>query len=65
GDVLAGTIAGLLSQGLSMENAAAVGVYLHGLAGEEVRRRVGDTGMVAGDLLLELPLAIKALRQNP
>ena len=65
GDVLAGTIAGLLSQGLSMEDAAAVGVYLHGLAGEEVRRRVGDTGMVAGDLLPELPLAIKALRQNP
>ena len=63
GDVLAGSIVGLLSQGLSMEDAAAVGVYLHGIAGEEVRRRLGDTGMVAGDLLPELPLAIKRSRQ--
>ena len=62
GDVLAGSIAGLLSQGLSMEDAAAVGVYIHGVAGEAVRRRMGDTGMVAGDLLPELPLAIKATR---
>ncbi|MDA0769350.1 MAG: NAD(P)H-hydrate dehydratase [Chloroflexi bacterium] len=62
GDVLAGSIVGLLSQGLSMQDAAAVGVYLHGLAGEEVRRHFGDTGMVASDLLPELPLAIKSLR---
>ncbi len=62
GDVLAGSIAGLLSQGVSLEDAAALGVYLHGLAGESVRNRLGDTGMVASDLLSELPLAIKALR---
>ena len=62
GDVLAGSIVGLLSQGLSMEAAAALGVYLHGLAGEGVRQRLGDMGMVAGDLLPELPLVIKQTR---
>ena len=64
GDVLAGSIAGLLSQGASLENAAALGVYLHGLAGEAVRDRLGDTGMVASDLLPELPLAIRTLREG-
>ena len=64
GDVLAGSIAGLLSQGVSLEDAAALGVYLHGLAGECVRSRLGDTGMVASDLLPELPLAIKAMREG-
>ena len=62
GDVLAGTIAGLLSQDVPLEDAATLGVYLHGLAGERVCDRLGDTGMVASDLLPELPLTIKALR---
>ena len=64
GDVLAGSIAGLLSQGVSLEDAAALGVYLHGMAGESVRDRLGDTGMVASDLLPELPLAIRALGEG-
>ena len=64
GDVLAGSIAGLLSQGVSPEDAAALGVYLHGMAGESVRGRLGDTGMVASDLLPELPLTIRALREG-
>ena len=64
GDVLAGSIAGLLSQGVSLENAATLGVYLHAMAGEHARARRGDTGMVAGDLLPELPLAIRMLREG-
>ena len=64
GDVLAGSIAGLLSQDVSLESAAALGVYLHGLAGESVRGRLGDTGMVASDLLPELPLTIRTLRER-
>jgi NAD(P)H-hydrate epimerase len=61
GDVLAGVIAGLVSQGLSLPDAAALGVFLHGAAGERVRSKLGDTGMVASDLLVELPQAIRAL----
>ena len=63
GDVLSGIIAGLLAQGLSLENAAACGVYLHGEAGEVVKKRLGDAGMIASDLLPELPLAIKRLKE--
>ena len=64
GDVLAGTVVGLLSQGLTREDAAAVGVYVHGLAGERARDALGDTGAIASDLLTALPLSIKGLREG-
>jgi NAD(P)H-hydrate epimerase len=64
GDVLSGAIAGLLAQGISSFDAAALGVYLHGKAGEAVRTRLGDAGMVASDLLPELPLVIKGLKEK-
>ncbi len=64
GDVLAGAIAGLRGQGLSPEAAAACGVYLHGEAAEIVRDRLGDAGMTASDLLPELPVAIKQLKET-
>ena len=64
GDVLAGVIAGLLSQGLKLADAASLGVYLHGVAGERVREKIGDTGMVASDLLPALPIAINELRSG-
>ena len=62
GDVLAGAIVGLIAQGLDTYEAACLGVYLHGLAGERVRAELGDAGMVASDLLPALPRAIKELR---
>jgi NAD(P)H-hydrate epimerase len=62
GDVLAGVIAGLLAQGLSLFGAAACGVYLHTTAGEMVRGKLGDSGAIASDLLPALPLAIKGLK---
>ena len=64
GDVLAGAIAGLVAQGLSFFDAASLGVYLHGAAGEIVRDTMGDTGMIATDLLPVLPVVIKRLK-NP
>jgi len=63
GDVLSGVIAGLVAQGLSLFDAAACGVYLHGQAGEIVRREMGDAGMMAGDLLPALPKIIMRLKQ--
>ncbi|MBT9162967.1 MAG: Bifunctional NAD(P)H-hydrate repair enzyme Nnr [Dehalococcoidia bacterium] len=59
GDVLSGVIAGLMAQGLSPFDAASCGVYLHAMAGELVKAEIGDTGMVASDLLPRLPLVIK------
>ena len=61
GDVLAGTIGALLAQGLSPYDAARLGVYLHGLAGEAVRDRIGDAGLLAGDLPEAIPLVRKRL----
>jgi len=64
GDVLAGAIAGLLAQGLSLFDAAIGGVFLHGEAGEVVRAELGDAGMVASDLLPALPPVIKRLKET-
>ena len=50
GDVLAGTIGALLAQGLTPFAAARLGVYLHGSAGDIVRERFGDAGLLASDL---------------
>lgn len=61
GDVLAGTIGALLAQGRSPWDAARLGVYLHGMAGEAVREALGDSGAVASDLLVQLPLARRRL----
>ena len=61
GDVLAGVIVGLLAQGLTPFDAAALGGYLHGLAGELARQALGEAGMVAGDLLPRLPEALRRL----
>ena len=54
GDVLSGTIGSLLAQGLRPFDAACVGVHLHGLAGEAVRERLGDAGLLASDLPIEI-----------
>lgn len=64
GDVLTGAIAGLAAQGMPLFEAAAGGVYLHGEAGELVKSRLGDAGMVASDLLQELPVVIKNLKET-
>jgi len=61
GDVLAGTVGALLAQGLAPFDAARLGVYLHGLAGETVRERLGDAGLLASDLPEAVPLARKRL----
>lgn len=63
GDVLAGTVGALLAQGLAPYDAARLGVYLHGLAGETVRDRLGDAGLLASDLPEAVPLARRRLAQ--
>lgn len=60
GDVLSGTIGALLGQGLAAFEAAVLGVYLHGLAGDLAAKRLGVWSLVAGDLIDELPNAFLA-----
>ncbi|MGZ6322267.1 MAG: NAD(P)H-hydrate dehydratase, partial [Ktedonobacterales bacterium] len=59
GDVLSGATGGLLAQGLDPYDAANAAVYLHSRAGALVRDHIGDAGLLAGDLLDQLPLALK------
>ena len=61
GDVLTGMIAGLCAQGLSPDDAACLGVYLHGLAGDIAALELTDYGVLASDLLRFIPRAIAAL----
>ena len=64
GDVLSGVISGFLATGISPADAASCGVYVHGEAGECVRKKLGDTGMIASDLLPELPFVIKKIKEG-
>lgn len=59
GDVLTGIIAGLVAQGLSLEDASVAGVFIHGLAGDLVSSEKGQMGLLAGDLIDMLPQITK------
>jgi NAD(P)H-hydrate epimerase len=61
GDVLSGAIGALLAQGLEPYDAARLGVWLHGAAGDLAAKQFGQHGMTASDLLDTLPLAMRAL----
>ncbi len=54
GDVLTGVIAGLLAGGLPLAEAARLGVYLHGEAGDAAAEAIGRYGMLAGDMIKNL-----------
>lgn len=54
GDALTGVIASLLAQGLSSQQAACFGVWLHGRAGDEARAERGTQTLLAGDLIEKL-----------
>jgi NAD(P)H-hydrate epimerase len=59
GDVLTGLIAALIGQGLSAFDAALLGVWVHGRAGDLAAERVGQTALIATDLLTYLPAALR------
>jgi NAD(P)H-hydrate epimerase len=61
GDVLAGLLGGLLAQGLAPFEAAVLGVFAHGAAGDAVATHRGEMGLLAGDLIDELPPAFARL----
>ncbi len=59
GDVLAGIIASFIAQGLSEESAAVCAVYYHGLAADNLAKKLSEYGMTPSDLLDELPILFK------
>jgi len=63
GDVWAGMIGGLLAQKMAPWDAATTGVFLHGLAGQRAEKKLGPDGLLAGDLLPEIPRVLRRVRQ--
>lgn len=64
GDVLTGAIAGFIAQGLNVMDAAVLGVYIHGLAGDLAAIKHGEAGMLAQDVISKLPEAIQKLKKD-
>ncbi len=62
GDVLTGVIAALLGQGLSSFDAAVLGVYTHGLAGDIAAEKLGQISMITTDIIDNLPYAFKKMQ---
>ena len=58
GDVLTGIVAALLAQGLAPWEAARLGAYVHGLAGDMAAEAMGQISLVATDLIDFLPPAL-------
>ncbi len=61
GDVLTGIITGLLAQSYTSFEAAIIGVYLHGLAGDLAAAEIGMEALIAGDISNYLGRAFKSL----
>jgi NAD(P)H-hydrate epimerase len=59
GDVLTGLIAGLITQGLPVEAACHLGVYLHGAAADRQAVRKGPWGYLAAEVISGIPSEIR------
>ena len=57
GDVLTGTITALIGQRLTNLDAAVLGVYIHGLAGDIAAKKTGQVSLMATDIIKSLPEA--------
>jgi NAD(P)H-hydrate epimerase len=59
GDVLTGMIVGLLAQGVPAWDAACAATYFHGSAGDLASQHLGQPGMLASDLIAQIPYALQ------
>jgi NAD(P)H-hydrate epimerase len=59
GDVLTGMIGGLVCQGFDILTSVQIAVYIHGLAGDEVAREMGEKSLIATDILERLPTLLR------
>jgi hydroxyethylthiazole kinase-like uncharacterized protein yjeF len=64
GDVLAGILAGLLARGATLDQAAVWAVYLHGAAGNRLKRRVGPVGFLGRELSEDVPALMSGMRST-
>ncbi|MEA2706616.1 MAG: ADP-dependent NAD(P)H-hydrate dehydratase, partial [Gemmatimonadaceae bacterium] len=64
GDILAGILVGLLARGATLDQAAVWAVYLHGAAGNRLKRRIGPVGFLARELSGEVPSLMTSLNSR-
>lgn len=64
GDILAGMIAGQFALGFGVEDAAAMGVFLHGCCGDALGEEKGHEGIMAEDILEAIPMTLKKFKDN-
>ncbi len=64
GDVLTGILSGLICQGLPFSDALCLGVYLHGHAADKLVKKRGERGLMATDLLEDLPGALQEINEG-
>lgn len=64
GDVLTGVITALMAQGLHSSVAASIGCFVHGYAGNLARRKVGEMGLTASDIVDNLGEAFKLIMEE-
>lgn len=64
GDVLTGVILALMAQGYCGADAARIGAFVHGLAGDIASAEIGQTALVAGDIVARLPEAWRRLEKG-
>ncbi len=64
GDVLAGTIAAMYGMCREARSAAAIGAFVHGMAGDLAADEMGQDGLIAGDVLDHLPAAVRLYRES-
>jgi NAD(P)H-hydrate epimerase len=61
GDVLTGMISAFLAQGLSPQDAAIAGVYMHGLTGDFIAEKAGKHSLIASDIINKIPKVFKSV----
>ncbi|HHV27133.1 MAG TPA: NAD(P)H-hydrate dehydratase [Tissierellia bacterium] len=64
GDLLTGVISSFIGQGIGVYESAILGTYIHGLAGDLAKNEKGEYGLIAEDILENIPYAIDLIYKN-
>ncbi len=64
GDVLTGTIAAMFGLGFPINDAVRMGVFMHGFAGDIATNNKGEDGLIASDIMDQLPASLRIYREE-